>query len=338
MAKSAYKTPVQRRLQRILSDSDSEDDEAFKKAMMQTISERKQRLQKMLEVSDSEDDEADYKRVRMQSISKMRQKNAHTAPVPRRLQNLLSDSESEDDDAFKEAMMRRISERNKLRLASQKNRIGFDWSKSDSEDEELCSQLRLDCTSVHQLPLKRSKNGRKDDDSEYFSKDEATHKSDMPQEAHQLDDYELEVYNTLKMWRHHRKNELDVEAHNKIISERTLCELVRKRRNDLAFAYHSSDKDYEAVEQDLLSLWGIGPFKVAPGGAAWELLEVLDTNKNMKLLKLSRQGGGKLRHAWKVKGNRHGRTNSKKFNRTQTSPKPISMIPKYITFKRRSFE
>jgi len=42
------------------------------------------------------------------------------------------------------------------------------------------------------------------------------------------------------------------------------------------------------VEQHLLSVWGIGPSKAEKGGFGWEMLEVLGSEENTQLLKLSR--------------------------------------------------
>lgn len=112
-----------------------------------------------------------------------------------------------------------------------------------------------------------------------------------PQEAEQLDDHEFQVYAALRAWRLRRKNELEVEPY-KICQNRTLCELIRRRRNDGAFASRrggEGDAELGAVEQDLLSVWGIGPSKAAQGGFGWEMLEVLDSGENSMLLELSRK-------------------------------------------------
>jgi len=114
-----------------------------------------------------------------------------------------------------------------------------------------------------------------------------------PQEAELLDDHEFQVYAALRAWRLRRKNELEVEPY-KICQNRTLCELIRRRRNDGAFASRprrggEGDAELATVEQDLLSVWGIGPSKAAQGGFGWEMLEVLDSDENSMLLELSRK-------------------------------------------------
>ena len=113
----------------------------------------------------------------------------------------------------------------------------------------------------------------------------------MPQDPEQLDDHEFQVYVSLRAWRLRRKNELEIEPY-KICQNRTLCELIRKRRQDVNFASQqvnsSSQDETETVERDLLSVWGIGPTKVSTGGYAWEMLEVLDMDENCKHLDQSR--------------------------------------------------
>ena len=122
----------------------------------------------------------------------------------------------------------------------------------------------------------------------------------MPKETELLDDKEFQVYVTLRAWRLRRKNELEVEPY-KICQNRTLCELIRRRRNDTTFASRQkgegdtknkkdgNDDEDQAVEQDLLSVWGIGPSKAAHGGFGWEMLDVLDSKENAELLELSRK-------------------------------------------------
>ena len=105
----------------------------------------------------------------------------------------------------------------------------------------------------------------------------------MPHQPEELDDHEFQVYVSLRAWRLRRKNELEVEPY-KICQNKTLCYLIRMRRNDDDFA--STD---DAIEEDLLSVWGIGPSKAAEGGFGWEMLEVLNLEDNVKLLKLSRK-------------------------------------------------
>ena len=108
-----------------------------------------------------------------------------------------------------------------------------------------------------------------------------------PKEPEQLDDHEFQVYASLRAWRLRRKNELEIEPY-KICQNRTLCELIRKKRNDSTFLTDQGDQN-NTVEDQLLSVWGIGPSKAAEGGFGWEMLEVLNAEDNAELLELSRK-------------------------------------------------
>ena len=107
----------------------------------------------------------------------------------------------------------------------------------------------------------------------------------MPDAPELLDDEEFQVYVSLRAWRLARKNELEIEPY-KICQNRTLCELIRKRRNDDKFA---KGKEVNEIETDLLSVWGIGPSKATSGGFGWEMLDVLNTEENENYLMLSRK-------------------------------------------------
>ena len=109
-----------------------------------------------------------------------------------------------------------------------------------------------------------------------------------PKEPEQLDDHEFQVYASLRAWRLRRKNELEVEPY-KICQNRTLCELIRKKRNDSTFLTDQQGDQNNTVEDQLLSVWGIGPSKAAEGGFGWEMLEILNAEDNAELLELSRK-------------------------------------------------
>jgi len=108
-----------------------------------------------------------------------------------------------------------------------------------------------------------------------------------PKEPEQLDDHEFQVYASLRAWRLRRKNELEIEPY-KICQNRTLCEMIRKKRNDSTFLTDQGDQN-NTVEDQLLSVWGIGPSKAAEGGFGWEMLEVMNAEDNAELLELSRK-------------------------------------------------
>ena len=111
----------------------------------------------------------------------------------------------------------------------------------------------------------------------------------MPDEPERLDDDEFQVYVSLRSWRLRRKNELEIEPY-KICQNRTLCELIRRRRNDPKFA--CKEKEVDEIQQNLLSVWGLGPSKASEGGFGWEMLNVINTDENEKFLAASRRKDG----------------------------------------------
>ena len=92
----------------------------------------------------------------------------------------------------------------------------------------------------------------------------------MPVEPQHLDDAEFEVYVALRAWRLARCRELQTEAY-KICQNRTLCELVRRRRNNAAFGAGAPkplatgfglEPATDEYREEVLEVWGIGPSKV----------------------------------------------------------------------------
>ena len=65
---------------------------------------------------------------------------------------------------------------------------------------------------------------------------------------------------------------------------RTICELIRRRRNDENYG-RQEGKD---VSEDLLLCWGIGPSKAAEGGFGWQLLAELGKDEVEVLIRQSR--------------------------------------------------
>eukprot|EP01031_Cornospumella_fuschlensis_P025705 gene25705-31041_t len=114
--------------------------------------------------------------------------------------------------------------------------------------------------------------------------------SDMPVESDQLDDEEFQVYAELRKWRLLTCRSLETEPY-KICQNRTLAELIRRRRNDAQWA--SLSKGDEHVIQDLLECWGLGPAKVVKGGYGYQLAEVLERDELKELLAQSRLRGEK---------------------------------------------
>jgi len=118
----------------------------------------------------------------------------------------------------------------------------------------------------------------------------------MPMESMDLDDNEFKVFVKLKAWRLRTCRELGIEAF-KVFQNRTLCEMVRRRRNNPTWGTLNYDplKSTEDKRQDkatleemreftipdqLMMCWGIGASKVRQDeerpGFAYGALSVLD--------------------------------------------------------------
>eukprot|EP00035_Acanthoeca_spectabilis_P037245 m.44272 g.44272 ORF g.44272 m.44272 type:complete len:220 (+) comp8513_c0_seq1:650-1309(+) len=109
--------------------------------------------------------------------------------------------------------------------------------------------------------------------------------SDMPLEALELDPHEFQVFVILRRWRLRRKNELQIEPY-KVAQTRSLCEVIRRRRNNPKWA--TVDPSSE-----LLQVWGLGPAKVKlmPPGFGHEMLAVVSSPECTTLLEKSRKLG-----------------------------------------------
>ena len=99
----------------------------------------------------------------------------------------------------------------------------------------------------------------------------------MPFEPNELNDAEFQIYVELKKWRLRRCRELDTEPY-KVFQNRTLCEFVRRKRNDKDWAkpvdLTNTTTDKERLISDLLLCWGVGARKVSDDGFAFELNSV----------------------------------------------------------------
>ena len=163
-------------------------------------------------------------------------------------------------------------------------------AKSDKMNKVVLSLSRKEDTKV----TNKVKKSQIEDDTTYTyscasTSQEGINYDSMPQEPYQLDEHEKQVHASFKLWRFQRKNELEAESHNRRLAcqDRSICELIRRRRNNVQFASYSH-VGHKAAMMQLLSVWGIGPAKTAAGGVGWEMLDVLDSENNVRLLQLSR--------------------------------------------------
>ncbi len=105
---------------------------------------------------------------------------------------------------------------------------------------------------------------------------------DIPMESNELDDCEFEIFTILKKWRLLKCRLLDIEPY-KIFQNRTLVEVIRRRRNNCDWA-KVSDDDINKRKVDLLETWGIGNSKVQDDGFGIELIEFIDSEDEINKL------------------------------------------------------
>ena len=106
----------------------------------------------------------------------------------------------------------------------------------------------------------------------------------MPIEVDDVDDLEFLAFAALKRWRLLRSRELELEAY-KVFQNRTLLELVRRRRNDATWALEAT---HEERMETALEVWGVGPSKAMEGGFAAEALVELNRASVDALISRSR--------------------------------------------------
>jgi hypothetical protein len=116
---------------------------------------------------------------------------------------------------------------------------------------------------------------------------------DIPVESHELDDFEFEIFIILKKWRLLKCRSLDIEPY-KIFQNRTLVEVIRRRRNDSSWA-KLIDNNTDKRKVELLETWGIGNSKVQDGGYGIDLIELMDMDDEInKLFTNSRKNNQQL--------------------------------------------
>jgi len=213
-------------------------------------------------------------------------------------------SSDEDSESDWERVKRRIRNRNAQRKNNQPlNGDNFDWdwgciSSSDEESFtaiierrklvmstrkgtrralEQSNECNIESTfsNLGFVDTHKHEKGRKHTTRSHTN---TLYQENLPQEVKELDRYEAQVYNSMKL----------VLRGGTYDSNRTLCELIRLRRNDVSFASRKANKEDVALE-DLQTVWGVGPYRAERFGN--QILDSLDSKKNTKLLKLSRKKG-----------------------------------------------
>ena len=205
----------------------------------------------------------------------------------RRMTPLITCWSSSDDSADWEEMKARIRERN---ASQQQNLLNAEWDSSSSEEESVSAKIerrKLELSArkgasraydsnrvLCNLERTFSNLGLSNDTDQKQSNQQIKTKcldlgkENIPQDSNALDEYERQVYCSLKLG-------LRGGAYD---SNRTLCELIRQKRDDPQFGSSS---------ENLLCVWGIGPHRAERFGK--DMLRILNTNDNIRLLRKSRE-------------------------------------------------
>jgi len=269
-------------------------------------------------------------------------------------------SSDEDSESEWERVKRRIRHRNAQRKDNQPlNGDNFDWDCISSSDEESFTaliekrKLIMSTRKGTRRALQQSNDniestfsnlGLVDTHKQTISHRRRNHttrlhttsldRDNLPQEVKELDQYEAQVYNSMKI----------VLRGNTYDSNRTLCELIRLRRNDVSFASRRANKEDVALEE-LQTVWGVGPYRAERYGN--EILDSLDSKKNTKLLKLSRKKGMvrfgmRIDKAMKRLEKKENGSQNIRVSRTQPKLKVVDddddcslPLPKYVAYSQK---
>jgi len=137
--------------------------------------------------------------------------------------------------------------------------------------------------NVDELVVNNNNNDN-DDDNDNINYDM------IPNHPSQLDDYEFEVYVVCKAWRLEKSHEKNIESY-KIFHNDTLCDMIRRKRNNTNWGNRIDDNTNEIrneneVSKELQECYGIGPSKskINPKGFALELLELIEKPEQLNKL------------------------------------------------------
>jgi superfamily II DNA helicase RecQ len=182
------------------------------------------------------------------------------------------------------------------------NSLGFSEENKVVKKEEykLPSKKRKVPTVSENLPRRRSLRIQQsepdtnqeidDDENKNESLDVIPFYEVIPFESKQLDNFEFQVYVKLREWRLAKSREEDLEAY-KIFHNETLCEMIRRKRNNLnwgsALNNDGNEKSESAIAQELMECRGVGPSKSKLGGLARQMLAVIENDENFDLLRKS---------------------------------------------------
>lgn len=188
---------------------------------------------------------------------------------------------------------RSIAHTKPLPRARDRKKLGCGWKRRRTERSKLMKEeqptRRSRRLSLSADELKLEDETEYDDQEVNVSNNATITYQGMPMESFDLDDYEFQLFVVLRSWRLRRCRELDIEPY-KIFQNRTMAEIIRRRRNDGSWA--NCKENAQSMAKDLLQCWGIGPAKAASGSFGWEVMNVIDNDSELlALLSASRERG-----------------------------------------------
>jgi len=225
--------------------------------------------------SDSEDDDDADNLVMFRRLAEIKacKQSSHKMRAESQLAKsaICSESESEDDEDYAESMCQLLAKRHEEQAQAQAQKQPDSGAAGGNNPKEWNDNNESKCSHS----------------SATFSEDGMDYDV-IPKVPEELDQHEHRVYKSLVEWKFRYNNETGREPYNTITQKRTLCELVRMRRNNPRFALRSELSDGAAEDDLLSSVWNIGSRKTSEDGAAWKMLDVLDSDSNNRHLKRSR--------------------------------------------------
>lgn len=173
-------------------------------------------------------------------------------------------------------------------VADQKKKDSRAKAKAEREKRVREEPAAVGTRSSRRLRVKTEKTEKTEEEEE--GDDEAedegnqgTQYDRMPFEPQDLDDQEFEVYVRLKKWRLDKCREEELEAY-KIFPNRVLCEIIRRKRNNEAWAGPGN-------REQSIECWGIAAAKFAMGYPT-SLLEIMEEEEFRCKLETSVVKGG----------------------------------------------
>ena len=229
----------------IMDDNNNDDDNDDNKMTANSINN-----------NNEDDDLSPYERKRLERIQRNQQRLKELGLLKDKKTIIVTDTNNKKSEKRIKKPRKtptRFSRRVRRKLEEEEEAIIAKEEEEDNDDEE-----------------EEDNSSEEDDDNDVIGLDYA---GLWPQTPEELDDDEFEIYMNLREWRTNRRNDLGgIEAY-RICMNRTLCEFVRRKRND---------PNWVSVQQ----CWGLGALKVEDFGS--DMLQITESDVNQLHFAVSR--------------------------------------------------